>query len=51
MIDRNNLPYWLVEPPGIKFATGYIECAIKASTIDWSRPAEIPKEQQGVEIR
>jgi hypothetical protein len=47
MIDRNNLPEWLIPKPGHRFPQGFVECAIKSSEIDRTITL-IPKEQQGL---
>jgi hypothetical protein len=48
MIDRNNLPEWLIEKPGQHFAIGFVDCAIRASAMELSIPTIVPKEQQGL---
>jgi len=49
MIDRNNLPAWLIEKPGQRFAIGFVECAIRASMNERVITAIVQNEQQGVQ--
>lgn len=46
MIDLNNLPEWLIEKPGQRFAVGFVACSLRS--VPREEKIKIEKEQQGL---